>query len=142
MKRIDNRGGQVRKGLLTGQAISMTLGRTDHTYVISDAGHIWPCFGRGNGGIPICSGVGNIDEADCLSKPQSQAGIRYARTGLCYQASNRILYPAGQTVSAARGYQWFVFAYGTYGKDLQNGFFSPQHHPWPELVACAGHTVP
>jgi hypothetical protein len=135
--------GRVPNGTLTGYAISMALNQTDHTYVTSDAGHAWKCFGRAKGGTPICAGVDNVDQADCLSKPRSGAGVRYGRTGLCFQAANRILYPSGKTVSAARGYQWFMFAYGTYGMDLRTfRYFSPQLNPWPELALCTGRAHP
>ena len=131
------------QGILTGHSIKVALLPADHTYVTSSAGHVWPCFGRSGGGAQICSGVGNVDRADCLSNPESRAGIVYGVTGVCHQTANRILWPSGQTVSAARGYRWSIFTYGTYGTDsvtLVN--YSPTHHPWPELAACFGHSHP
>lgn len=135
------KGAPLSNGTLTGHSIKMVGLAADHTYVTSSEGHVWSCFGRGHGGKQICSGIGNIDQADCLSKPDSKAGIVYAVTGVCHQAANRILYPSGKTVSAARGYRWSVFAYGTYGKDPLTGTsYSPAVHPWPELIACNGQS--
>lgn len=130
-------------GVLTGHSVKVAWVNADHTYVTSCAGHHWPCFGRGNGGTQICRGMGNVDIADCLSRPNSQAGIVYGMTGVCHQSANRILSPSGQTVSAARGYRWSNFTYGTYGKDpLTLRLFSPVRYPWPEWAACNGHCHP
>jgi len=64
--------------------------------------------------------------ADCLSQPLSQAGIRYAVTGVCHQTSNRILHPAGAiTVNGCRGYAWSVSLFGHYGLGS-----------WPEKLTC------
>lgn len=114
-------------GALDGFALSTLVGMADHTYVESSNGHVWPCWGRHSGGIRICTGTGNTDQADCLSQPNSQAGISYGVTGVCHQTANRILYPSGQTVSGARGYRGSIFAWGTYGL----GPF-----PWTELRNC------
>jgi len=133
----------MASGMLTGHAVKMVGLPADHTYVTSSAGHIWNCNGRGAGGMAICVGSGNVDQADCLSNPLSHAGISYGITGVCHQMANRILYPAGQTVSRAQRYQWSCFMYGTYGKDpLTGGFYSPAHAPWPELTVCHTHTHP
>ena len=114
-------------GTLTGYALKMPLPRTDHTYVKSSNGHVWPCWGRSTGGTQICAGTDNTTQADCLSQPKSEAGIAYGRTGVCHQTANRILYPSGQTVSRAKGYRGSVFFWGTYGL----GAF-----PWRELQNC------
>lgn len=128
---------QMPTGTLTGHAIRMATLRADHTYVTSDSGHVWPCFGRGSGGTPISSGIGNISKADCLSNPLSRSGIAYGITGVCHQAANRILYPSGATVSKARGYRWSLFSYGTYGNDPRTlSPYSPPSNPWPELASC------
>jgi hypothetical protein len=99
-------GGEMPIGILTGRSIKMAMLPADHTYVTSSVGHVWPCFGRSAGGLAICSGAGNVERADCLSNPRAEAGIVYGVTGVCHQTANRILYPAGKTVSAARGYDW------------------------------------
>jgi len=110
---------------------------TDHTYVESSDGHVWKCFGRFAGGTTICSGTGNTAFADCLSQLNSITGIKYLITGVCHQAANRILHPAGVFVSSAHGYRASTFIYGTYGKDLLTGqFHSPLLFPWPELQRC------
>ena len=98
----------------------------DHTYVTSDQGHVWPCWGRAAGGAEICSGFGDTAFADCLSQPSSQAGLRYGVTGVCHQTANRILFPAQQLVDRAKGYNVSVFQYGTYGRGT-----------WAELERCA-----
>jgi hypothetical protein len=130
-------------GTLTGHAVKMVGLPADHTYVTSSAGHVWQCNGRGAGGTVVCSGNGNMDQADCLSQPGSHAGVQYGITGVCHQMANRILYPAGQTVARANKYRWSSFAYGTYGKDpLTGGFYSPPMAPWPELAICRTHRHP
>jgi hypothetical protein len=132
-------------GTLTGYAIKISaLPWWDHTYVTSSQGHAWGCWGRSAGGTQICSGVGNTDQADCLSQPNSQAGISYGTTGVCHQTANRILFNAGQMVSGARGYRASVFIWGVYGKDPASGqHYSPPTSPWPELHHCStNHTHP
>jgi hypothetical protein len=100
----------------------------DHTYVGSSCGLLWGCFGRSSGGSSICSAPGSSILADCLSQVGSRAGIRYGFTGVCYQASNRILYatrPQPTTVGLCRGYQVSRYTYGEYGLG-----------PWPERLNC------
>ncbi len=102
--------------LLIGYKISTGFLGTDHTYVTSDKPfHAWPCWGRESGGEEICRGYGKFSVADCISQPNSWAGIVYLVTGVCHQTANRILYPAGVTVSKAGGYWASHLAYGTYG---------------------------
>ena len=122
-------------GIETGYAIKIQGLPADHTYVRSDAGHVWPCFGRSSGGREICEGVAELDDADCLSRINSTAGIRYGGTGVCHQAANRILFPSGATVEDATGYRGSFFAWGTYGRRGLR-FYSPGTYPWPELVKC------
>lgn len=131
-------------GRLSGYAIKIAGLRADHTYVTSSDGHVWPCWGRFAGGNLICDGKGNTDQADCLSQPNSQAGIVYGVTGVCHQTANRILLPAGEYVSAASGYRASVFAWGVFGRDIiSRRHYSPAHNPWPELSAClANHLHP
>ena len=122
-------------GIITGYAIKMRGMPADHTYVRSDAGHVWPCWGRSANGRPICDGLAELDDADCLSRVNSDAGIRYGWTGVCHQTANRILYPSGATVDEAAGYLGSVFAWGTYGRRGMR-FYSPPSRPWPRLVKC------
>lgn len=100
--------------------------RADHTYVTSDAGHVWPCWGRGAGGSSVCGGSGDLSVADCLSQPNSQAGIRYGLTGVCHQTANRILAPATIEVANAGGARQSYALYGVFGIGS-----------WPELQRCA-----
>jgi hypothetical protein len=102
---------------LTGHAISTLGGAAEHTYVTSSDGYEWGCWGRSAGGHAICSGEGFSKEANCLSEPKSRAGIVYGITGVCHQSANRILYPAGVTVSEAKAYWASWLVYGTYGTD-------------------------
>ena len=104
----------------------------DHTYVASDDGYAWGCFGRDAGGKALASSVGDSKCANCLSDPKTigivprlYAGIRYLRTGVCHQAANRLLYPAGVDVAFAGGYRWSFARFGPYGKGR-----------WPELASC------
>lgn len=93
----------------------------DHTYVLSSDGYKWPCWGRDAGGKNIASGSGDSSIANCLSQINSHAGIEYGVTGVCHQTANRILYPAGITVSAANGYGLTFFLYGTWGDKSEAG---------------------
>jgi hypothetical protein len=105
--------------ILTGYAISTGFLGTDHTYVTSDnPPFVWPCWGRGAGGKMICRGNGNSSVANCISQPNSYAGIVYGVTGVCHQTANRILFPAGVTVSKAGGYWASSLAYGIYGTNF------------------------
>lgn len=100
----------------------------DHTYVTSDCGFQWGCWGRAAGGRPLPSARGTGDSliADCLSQPNSEAGIDYLNTGVCHQTANRILLPAGQVlVIGCNGYGTSTFLWGVYGKGT-----------WPELHSC------
>ncbi|HXR36661.1 MAG TPA: hypothetical protein VN754_11955 [Candidatus Binataceae bacterium] len=113
--------------LLTGFSIPTYFPQSwDHTYVLSDEGFVWACFGRSAGGHEICSDDGDSAVADCLSQPNGRAGIVYLVTGVCHQAANRILWPAKLLVDHAGGYGWSTAWFGRYGTD-----------PWPELDQCA-----
>jgi hypothetical protein len=124
-------------GIVTGYAIKIAQTSADHTYVLSDAGDVWPCWGRSAHGREVCDGPAELNEADCLSQPSSKAGIRYGRTGVCHQTANRILYPSGASVEDAGGYRLSLFAFGTYGRRGFR-FYSPAKYPWDELVKCLG----
>ncbi|WP_284213492.1 hypothetical protein [Methylobacterium oxalidis] len=101
-------------------------GAFDHTYVTSDCGFVWRCFGRWQGGGEICRDLGDSRIAHCLAGPDATAGIVYGVTGVCHQAANRILHPANRiTVSSARGYAVSRVAFGPYGDG-----------PWGRLASC------
>jgi hypothetical protein len=97
----------------------------DHTYAVSSCGLLWRCHGRSAGGILLRSRTGSSAIANCLAQPNGEAGVRYARTGVCHQIANRILHPAGITVAGCGGYNLSIAVWGEYGK-----------LPWPELQAC------
>jgi|SRR5471030_297663 len=128
-------------GTLTGFSLPMVGVPTDHTYVASSNGHVWPCNGRSFGGNPIFAGVGNVDQADCLAMKDHSAGVRYGIEGVCHQMANRILFPSGGLVTPARGFRLSVLVYGVYGKK-GTIHYSPPSNPWPELAACLSHTHP
>lgn len=110
---------------LTGYSLpAQFANRFDHAYVASDTKK-WGCFGRDAGGAFVISGDGDESCADCLSQPNSTAGIVYFVTGVCHQAANRILWPSGVVVAAVRGYGWSSFMFNTYGKGT-----------WPQLRHC------
>jgi len=115
----------VPSATLQGWSISIPGGRLDHTYVTSSCGLRWGCWGRDSGGRSLSAGIGSSVVADCLSQPNSQAGILYGITGVCHQTSNRILHPGQITVAGCQGYNLSTFLYGVYG--LRN---------WPERAAC------
>ena len=115
----------------------------DHTYVATASGLSWGCFGRDSGGQLLISGAGNSAIADCLSYrrlPLSgangtfiiYAGIVYAATGVCHQASNRILWPAQQLTLPLQtaGYSLSVYFWGVYGL-----------RTWSEFGHCAQMNV-
>ena len=136
--------GLMAAGVLSGYSLSISVLGVDHTYVESSLGHVWPCWGRSTAGTLVCSGTGNVDQADCLSTPASQAGITYAISGVCHQTANRILWPAGINVNSAKGARGSVFAWGSYGRDPGTLVaYSPSSYPWPEVGAClSAHAHP
>jgi hypothetical protein len=102
------------------------LQNADHTYVTSQSGLKWGCFGRSAGGNCLVRGPGDSVIADCLSKPirpfrvfplqiPLYAGVIYGITGVCHQAANRVLWPSGNMVVGAAGYQQSAGAFGPYG---------------------------
>jgi hypothetical protein len=115
---------------LTGYAIPTVIPGADHTYVKSDdPAFSWGCWGRNTGGKEICSGSADASIANCISQVNSHAGIIYGITGVCHQTANRILFPAGVTVSKAGGYNVSRFAYGVYGLNTKE---------WTERLARCG----
>ncbi len=46
----------------------------------------------------------------------------YLRIGVCHQCANRALYYTGKTVAGARGYDFFVAIYGTYGDESEASY--------------------
>ncbi len=90
----------------------------DHTYVKCGTGKkAWGCWGGKKGGSKLRQGTGSTKRANCIAGPDEKAGIKcYLVNGVCHQAANRILLPAGITVRGARGYTISESLFGTYGR--------------------------
>ena len=112
------------------------LNAADHTYVeCGNGGKGWGCWGGKSGGTAFNSGTGSTKRADCIAKPNERAGITcYLVNGVCHQAANRILLPAGILVTAARGYSVSSAIFGTYGKV---GFW-PCYAPFDQCPGVTG----
>lgn len=108
----------------------------DHTYVeCGTGGKAWGCWGGKTGGTAFNSGTGSTNRANAIAKPDERAGITcYLINGVCHQAANRILLPAGILVSAARGYSVSSALFGTYGKV---GFW-PCSAPFDQCTGVSG----
>jgi|SRR5579864_7170236 len=122
----------VPSAVLAGWAMpALNMRIWDHTYVTSSCGLKWGCWGRDGGASPppLDAANGSSIVADCLSQPNSQAGIVYWFTGVCHQTANRILHPAKITTFGCRGFDVSVFTWGTYGIGR-----------WPEKARCYGPT--
>lgn len=93
-------------------------GLADHTYVECGTGAKgWSCWGGKTGGKMIGSGIGSTRRADAIAQPDEKGGITcYLINGVCHQAANRILYPAGLTVARARGYGLSLALFSMYGR--------------------------
>ncbi|MBE7502827.1 MAG: hypothetical protein HS113_21590 [Verrucomicrobiales bacterium] len=90
----------------------------DHTYVKCGTGaRAWSCWGGKTGGAELRRGQGSTRRANAIAQPNERAGIKcYLINGVCHQAANRILLPAGITVRGARGYSVSEALFGTYGR--------------------------
>lgn len=97
---------------------SLFANQADHTYVKCGTGKkAWGCWGGKTGGREIRRGAGSTKRANCIAKSDEKAGIKcYLINGVCHQAANRILLPAGITVRGARGYSISEAMFGTYGR--------------------------
>lgn len=101
---------------------NMLLKLADHTYVECGTGRkAWSCWGGKAGGSEFNRGSGSTERANRIAEPNERAGItRYLIDGVCHQAANRILAPAGILVSAARGYGLSTAIFGVYGRSTFN----------------------
>lgn len=92
--------------------------QADHTYVeCGTGGKGWKCWGRKSGGAELRRGDGSTARADRIAGSKERANIKcYLINGVCHQAANRVLLPAGITVRGARGYWISEALYGTYGR--------------------------
>jgi hypothetical protein len=96
----------------------LAFGAADHTYVMCSTGlRAWGCWGGKTGGTVLCSGPGSTHQADAIAEPNEHAGVTcYLVNGVCHQAANRVLFPAGLLVTGARGYGLSSFMFGTFGR--------------------------
>ncbi len=112
--------GTTSMGTLVAKArpIQLFAQLADHTYVQCDTGGArWGCWGRSTGGTVLRSGAGSTKRADRIAQPDEKANIRcYLINGVCHQAANRVLFPAGILVRGARGYAISHALFGTYGR--------------------------
>lgn len=99
-------------------ASTLFLKLADHTYVACGTlGKAWACWGGKTGGAPLRQAPGSSKRADAIAEPDERAGITcYLVNGVCHQAANRILLPAGITVQGARGYGVSTALFGVYGR--------------------------
>lgn len=89
----------------------------DHTYVKCGGKKAWSCWGGKTGGKILRRAAGSTKRADKIAQPNEKAGIEcYLINGVCHQAANRILLPAGITVRGARGYSISQAIFGPYGR--------------------------
>lgn len=115
----------------TGYAVSTSYGNQipgvpfEHTFVVSNRGDNWTCFGRGkeaigNGARPLKDGVGLAEWANLLNgaDPHYPTAMIQCVEGVCQNVANRLLVLAGTDVSPAEGYLCAVVLYGKYGFHL------------------------
>jgi hypothetical protein len=90
----------------------------DHTYVECATGvRGWSCWGGKTGGAAVRQASGSTVRANDIAEPNERAGITcYLINGVCHQAANRILLPAGITVNGVRGYPLSSALFGVYGR--------------------------
>jgi hypothetical protein len=113
----------------------------DHAYVECGTGAVgWSCWGGKSGGTVVRHAGGSTVRANDIAEPNERAGITcYLINGVCHQAANRILLPAGITVNGVRGYQVSNALYGTYGRASRWPCRAPfNQHPTTtgDLPAC------
>lgn len=96
----------------------LAFGLADHTYVMcGTGGRAWGCWGGKTGGTVLHSGSGSTSQADAIAEPNERAGVTcYLINGVCHQAANRILFPAGILVTGAKGYGVSSALFGPYGR--------------------------
>lgn len=115
---------QIGEGIIMGTVIvmaystSLFANQADHTYVKCGTGkRAWGCWGGKSGGRVLRRGNASTKRCDKIAQPDERAGIKcYLINGVCHQAANRILLPAGVTVKGARGYSISEALFGTYGR--------------------------
>ena len=110
----------------------------DHTYVECGTGSKgWSCWGGKTGGTELRRGDGSTQRADAIAGADGRGGITcYLVNGVCHQAANRILLPAGITVRGARGYEVSEALFGAYGRP--GGVFGFCQAPFDQHDGIAG----
>ena len=110
----------------------------DHTYVTCGTGRkAWGCWGGKTGGTVLRQGTGSTARANAIAGADEKANIRcYLINGVCHQAANRILFPAGITVAGARGYGVSESLFGPYGRP--SGPFGTCASPFNQYPTVAG----
>ncbi|MFA5248184.1 MAG: hypothetical protein WC415_02990 [Patescibacteria group bacterium] len=93
----------------------------DHTYVcVGNSNNCYTCppTYTKTGGNPAVGGYGDGDDAVCYA----YCTLSYGVNGVCHQHSNRVLYPAGQTLAycGVTGYTFSVGMWGTYGTNFNS----------------------
>lgn len=121
----------------------------DHTYVkCGTGGKAWSCWGGKTGGTELRRGAGSTKRANAIAQPNERARITcYLINGVCHQAANRILLPAGITVRGARGYDVSEALFGTYGRPRGplgtcRAPFDQHPNVTGDLPACAETSAP
>lgn len=118
----------------------LALWLADHTYVrCGNDGKAWGCWGGKSGGTELGRADGSTLRADSIAGHDEKAGIRcYLVNGVCHQAANRILLPAGITVRGAAGYRLSEARFGVYGRPRGRGFFSACVAPFNQYPGVTG----
>ena len=122
--------------------LALTANLADHTYVVcGDGTKAWGCWGDDGGGTALRSGIGSTRRADAIAGGQARAGIDcYLINGVCHQAANRVLLPAGITVRGAAGYDVSEALFGTYGRP--HGLAGLCHAPFRKRAGIDGDLAP
>ncbi len=117
---------------------SLFANLADHTYVeCGTGGKAWACWGGKTGGGALRQSAGSTKRANAIARPNERAGITcYLVNGVCHQAANRILLPAGITVRGARGYDVSESLFGTYGRP--RGAFGTCRAPFDQHAGVVG----
>lgn len=112
------------------------LKAADHTYVECGTGaKAGSCWGGKTGGTAFNNRTGGTARANAIAQPNERANITcYLVNGVCHQAANRILLPAGILVSGARGYSLSQAIFGAYGKVMGGRC----HAPFNQYPGVAG----
>lgn len=131
-------------GMLVGKRYrtKMFANLADHTYVeCGTGGRAWGCWGGKTGGSELRRGEGSTRRADAIAGPDERAGITcYLINGVCHQAANRVLLPAGITVQGAVGYEVSSALFGPYGRP--RGLLGFCRAPFKQHLGVSGDLPP